>query len=904
MAKTAILPAGVSAGPQLEGVSEYRLANGLRVVLYPFNDRSETTLAVVYGVGGRDDVPGLTGHAHLLEHMLFKGTPSTPDVARAFRERGMRWNAITSLDATTYFASFAGDDPERLDWLIGLEAERMTQATFTQSDLDVEIAVVRNELDIHMSSPYASVLDAVRASVFHVHPYGRSVIGERSDIDRADLAHLRQMYSRFYRPDNATVLISGRMDVPRVLGRIAATFGQVARPVEKLARRAPSEPTQIGEREASIRRVGGIDLLLLAYRTPAIHHPDQPALDALSFMLSNNPQGALFRKFVEPQTLATAGASAQRLQQQGLLLIYATPGQGQTLTSTRDAVSTFVENGIEAHLTDALFNEFKALTKAGYERVQRDPAALAQGLVESAAVGDWRLWFAWREQMHRLQLDDVKRVARTYLVRANRTSGLYWPEDKPVGVIMSEAPAIEELVSEITERAAIAEGESIQADPQWLEERTSYWRSSAGLKVGVLNRRSRSDSVELSIVFRFGSPGQAARDPYSGQVWELINDAGSVNRDWPVINKELAKLNATLHVSAQSSGVVVTLSAPRESLDAGVRIVADLLRNPAWSQRAFDRLRSASLATFDAGLNDPVQRIPMIYAGVVNRARGLAAGDPGYQYSPSEYFDLIRTMTLDKLVASHARWGTGDVIATAVGPIDAAELAEIVHAAFAGWRKAEPFTDFVEHHVAIPGQRHHARVKDRPNGMLSATRYFPLTNDAADYWPMVLVSSILADGAMDSRLGVRLRAQLGASYSVEGFLSAPDPMHGDAASFNVQATFAPARAVDVLEAIAQEIDLARRDGFTQSELDRFRNDLLQRMREQRQLEASVLYALFEHLTRPGWTWARWAEEDAALRAVTLDQLNAAVRKYVRWQDFVVVTSGEWGEDIGLGALSK
>ena len=146
------LPKGVSAGPSIEGISEYTLPNGLRVLLFPDASKPTVTVNVVYGVGSAQENYGETGMAHLLEHLVFKGTPTYPDIPGDFKKRGISYNGTTWLDRTNYFGSFPASD-ETLDWLLALEADRMVNSNIARKDLDSEMTVVRNEMEIGENNP-------------------------------------------------------------------------------------------------------------------------------------------------------------------------------------------------------------------------------------------------------------------------------------------------------------------------------------------------------------------------------------------------------------------------------------------------------------------------------------------------------------------------------------------------------------------------------------------------------------------------------------------------------------------------------------------------------------------------------------------------------------------------------
>src|SRR5690606_7764023 len=180
------LPAGIQAGPMIQGVSEYRLDNGLRVVLAPDASRPQTTVNMTYLVGSRREGPGETGMAHLLEHLMFRGTETQPDALAEFSRRGLAANGSTGLDVTDYYATFASD-PDTLRWFLAWQADAMRHARVSRADLDAEMTVVRNEMERGENSAFGTVLQQTVSAAYMWHPYGRSVIGARSDVEHVDI---------------------------------------------------------------------------------------------------------------------------------------------------------------------------------------------------------------------------------------------------------------------------------------------------------------------------------------------------------------------------------------------------------------------------------------------------------------------------------------------------------------------------------------------------------------------------------------------------------------------------------------------------------------------------------------------------------------------------------------------
>ena len=196
---------------QAEGISEYRLPNGLQVLLIPDAARPTTTVNLTYRVGSRHEGLGETGMAHLLEHLLFKGSPRHPKVWAEFTQRGLSANGSTWLDRTNYYASFAANEGN-LRWYLNWQADAMVNSFIARKDLDSEMTVVRNEMEMGENSPGRILLSQTLAAMYRWHNYGRSTIGARSDVEGVDIAQLKAFYRLHYQPDNATLIVSGKFE--------------------------------------------------------------------------------------------------------------------------------------------------------------------------------------------------------------------------------------------------------------------------------------------------------------------------------------------------------------------------------------------------------------------------------------------------------------------------------------------------------------------------------------------------------------------------------------------------------------------------------------------------------------------------------------------------------------------
>src|SRR5436309_11158932 len=302
----------------LEGVTEYQLANGLRLLTLPDPGIDTSTVHITYLVGSRHEGYGEKGMAHLLEHLLFKGSARHPNVKEEFTRRGARWNGTTSNDRTTYFETFAAGD-DNLAWAIELEADRMVNSFVSKQHLDSEMTVVRNEFELGENNPGSVLFQRVQQLAFVWHNYGNPIIGERADIEKVPIEKLQAFYRTWYEPDNAVLLIAGHFDEARAIERVAQHFGAIAKPSRALPTFYTDEPTQDGERSVTLERVGDQQMVVALYRAMAGSHPDYPALDLLVQVLGDTPTGRLHRALVQKGIASSVWGAERQLHDPGYM---------------------------------------------------------------------------------------------------------------------------------------------------------------------------------------------------------------------------------------------------------------------------------------------------------------------------------------------------------------------------------------------------------------------------------------------------------------------------------------------------------------------------------------------------------------------------------------------------------
>ncbi|MEO7743933.1 MAG: pitrilysin family protein, partial [Usitatibacter sp.] len=497
------LPAPPVKVTEVEGITEYRLANGLKVLLFPDPSKPTITVNVTYLVGSRHENYGETGMAHLLEHLLFKGTPKHPAIDQEFNQRGVRYNGTTWLDRTNYFEMFqAGDD--NLAWAIELEADRMVNSNIARKDLDSEMTVVRNEYESGENSPFGVMFKRMQSVAYDWHSYGRSTIGNRSDIEHVRIANLQAFYRTFYQPDNAVLLVAGKFDPARALALVVQHFGRIPKPMRVLPPEWTVEPTQDGPREFSVRRKGDIQIVAIAYKAPSNLHKDSDGLGFANAILAVAPTGRLHKALVETGKAAQVFGFPLMGAHPGLQIFGAVMKKGDAVEPVRDELIKLVESFGEQPPTKEEMDRTRQNFLNAAEKALANHESLGVQMSEYIALGDWRLFFLARDDVDKVTAAEVAQTARTYFRRDNRTLGYFIPDDAPQRVDVPAAPSVTEVMKDFKPKAATSVAEAFDPSQENIDKRTR--RVQVGnIKVALLPKKNRGETVNVAISLHLGN---------------------------------------------------------------------------------------------------------------------------------------------------------------------------------------------------------------------------------------------------------------------------------------------------------------------------------------------------------------------------------------------------------------
>lgn len=880
-------PGGLEFVAEVEGIEEYRLHNGLRVLLFPDQTVETITVNVTYLVGSRHEGYGESGMAHLLEHLVFKGTPKHPDIPGELTRHGCRPNGSTWFDRTNYFETFAAS-AENLVWAMELEADRMVNSFIRREDLDAEMTVVRNEFEMGENQPGRVLQQRVLSAAYLWHGYGRTTIGARSDIENVPISRLAAFYRRYYQPDNAVLAVSGRIDPERTLQIITETFGEILRPERELPTTYTEEPAQDGERRVTLRRVGDTQAVGIAYHVPSGYHPDFAAVSVLAAILGDSPSGRLYEELVKSGRIAAVSARTLRLRQPGVIYVDARLQLDSELEEATDAILAHVEGIAERPVEAREVSRAVAGMIRSWETTLRNSQDAAIYLSEWSALGDWRLMFLYRDALEQVSAADVNRVAAAYLTRANRTLGLYVPAKNSVRVKVPAAPEFNQLVANYRGKQGLDKGEIFAPSPAHIESRVERVQLPSGLRLVLLPKRTRGKTVNMAFSTRFGRSEDLCSRVAAAEMLGGMLMRGSRHRTREELFDALDRTRASMRLDGVAVGAFAQAEMTRPHVSEVLAIFAEMIQEPALAPEEFQALRTREVYALDES-----RRAPRQLAGThwLRHTRPWPRGDARHFRLVEEELEDLDVLKLDDLRSFHQRfYGVSNAELALVGDFDPEEVKSQLGDLFGDWASPAPYERLASPFAPVAPTRIITETPHKEGAMMQAGMPIDLSDGHPDHVAVAIGSYLTGGGFLSSRLARRLRQKDGLCYGA-GASYAASSFENDA-WFTAYAIFAPQNRDAVERGLRETLEEVLDGGFEADEFADGRGGWLQ----SRTVSRSVDRELAGLLRDRAWQ-GRTLEWDEQIEGeVATLEVSAVVEGLRRWldpRDLVISHAGDF-----------
>jgi zinc protease len=888
----------------IEGVTEYRLGNGASVLLFPEASRPTVTVNMTVLVGSRHEGYGESGMAHLLEHMVFKGTPTHPQVPKALRDHGASFNGTTNSDRTNYFETMPATD-ENLEFGIALESDRLVNSFVKREDLQSEFTVVRNEFERGENSAASVLNQRIYAAAYEWHNYGKSTIGSRSDIERVPIENLQAFYKKYYQPDNVVLIVAGKFEEAKALALAEKHLGSIPKPARKLDATYTEEPPQDGERTVTLRRVGAIGSVGVAYHVPSASQGDWAPLSLMSGIISQSPNGRLYKALVESKLATNASANSDNSHDPGLFFASASCPP-ESLDKVRDVLVKTLETLGDLPFTEDEVDKAKVRSKRNAEMLQSNAQGMSNALSSAASHGDWRLLFIQRDRIAAVTAYDVNRVAKTYFQQPNRTVGVYIPAKESTRLAVPNALPIELVVKDYKGGSVAAAGEAFDPSPANLDARIKIV-NEGGLKAGLLPKKNRGETVSLVLTLHYGNAESLKGLTTAAGMLPQLMMAGTKKHDRQALREELDALGVRIGTGGGGGGrggrggrggggaggaagqLTFSVEAKRDTLPKALALLGEILREPAFPAAEFDtsKLRMASMLS--AGRTEP----GALAGNKLSRSLSIYAKDD-VRYVPTldENLDRIKGVTLDQIKTLYEKQvGGAHAELGVVGDFDPETTVRLVKEMLAGWESKEPVKRIDRKAPAhLNGSQEDIITPDKSNAEYLAGLAFPLSDSDPDYVALRIGNFIFGGSTLASRVGDRIRQKEGLSYGATSSFAASsrDPV----ASLTVTVSTNPANIDKVTAAVKEELDKFLSGGPTDSELADAKQAFVEAQKVGRTGDAAIAAQITSNL-EVGRTFAFTAEQEKAILALTTDKVAEAFRKHVDPKKLVIIRAGDF-----------
>ena len=895
-----------------KNIAEYRLENGLKILLVENHVAPVVTVLVLFKVGSRNEAVGYTGATHFLEHMLFKGTTKhNPEKGNGIDDLltqiGAYWNATTWFDRTSYFEVVPS---EYLELCVSLEADRMRNLLLRQEDHDSEMSVVRNEMERGENYPEEALEKELYAVAFREHPYHHPTIGWRSDVEGVPMERLRKFYDTFYWPNNATVVVVGDFEREDALKTIAKHYGKIPTASEPIPPVYTVEPPQEGERRFQIRRAGDLPRVWVGYHVPEASHPDNYALAAIRHLLGGTYERSsrLYKSLIDSGIAADAFARHHDLRDPGLFIVGATLNPQVALQTAEAILHAELTKLASEPVTEEELGRAKSANIKGTILAKAEPSSLAFLLGESESKADWHWLIDYDDKFNAVTANDIMRVARHYFVQDNRTVGHFIP--KPQQVVATPVANKDSAVAQQAAKGGTASGASQQKEKDKLKKlmegnpplvkakvpKPKVHASDFASKVVkqvlpngltmLLMQNPGTESVGVSGVCRAGKYFSYNKNSNLADLAVELLPKGSLNYGKLEIAEILEAMGipSGLDFSIDNFRVSFGTHLVAKDLPLFLTLLADVLCYPGFEPEELKKTKVEWRAKIIEAMNST-----RMLAFNALRRNIYEPNHPFFEKSFEEELAELDQVSLEAIRELHAKYMVPEATVLAlVGDINIEETIELVSTSFGDWQGGRAGVIAVPQ-ATLPTAKRRVEIKlaDKKSVDIVMGHPTPLKRTDNDFYAAKIANAALGQDTITSRLGQVVRDRAGLTYGIYSAFS--DTAFGQA-PWSVSLSVNPLN-VDKAVALTSEVlaDYLER-GISEDELSKETGRAIGSFKVGLASSSGIARALseFEFL---GLGVAELDNITSRYLSVTKAQADAAMHKYMRPGQAITVVAG-------------
>ena len=891
----AALPPNVEEVETFKGITQYRLkSNGMTILLVPDHTSPVFTFMVVYHVGSRNEAPGNTGSAHLLEHMIFN--KSTENFGRAkghktFQEVLYEAGAdFSSTNMTTWYDRMNGYSTlpaDKLELAMKIEADRLGRGLILDSERQSEMSVVRNEFEIGENNPWQALFKATVAAAIQAHPYHWSTIGYRSDIEGVTTEKLREHYKAFFHPNNAEAILVGDFDTEKALALFDREFGAFKKSDAPIPQVITTEPPQEGERRTLVQRPGTVGMVMVGYMRPGGSHPDFMPLEVLSVLLAEGVNSRLHRALVETGLATNVNSNNFTLRDPYPLLVDATVAPGKGHQEVENAIKAALAEVVAKGVSDEEVKRAQQQIEVSIIRSRDGTYNFASNLGEAVASTDWKWFLTYVDNIKAVTAEDVKRVAATYLVPEHATVGWFVPKSGAgVPPAVAERPAPRTVAENKASTTPVAP-RAREARPvkTTFAQRTTRKVLKNGIILDVVENRSVPTVAIRGIAFAGDTAAPAGKPAVPGLTAKMLQ-RGTKTRTKEQIGALLDNAGATRSYTLGTNETWINANGMARDLPLLIDVIADELKNPAFTAEEFAKAKK-EMETDILRLDDSTGSRGIERLTQVVYAENHPYRSPGRE----KMLASVTAATESDLRAFHgARFTGAGLILAIVGDVDAAKTIALVEKQLGDIPRGERFSLAKTPRTAAveKGVREAVTMRGKANMNIIMGSASGLRRNDPDFEAALIANAALGQNALSSRIGRRVRDTEGLSYSLASRFGYSDELDG---MWYVNVNVAPQNLARAMKSTREEIEKFAKEGLTDAEVESQKSFFAGNYQVGLGSNAGIASALVT-AEKFGFGPKYLDEYPARMRAVTKEQANQAMKLHFFPDRLHVIVAGD------------
>ena len=902
------IPTGYTKVKEIGDISEYKLdSNGLSVLLMEDHSAPVITFMVTYHVGSRNEVNGTTGSTHLLEHLMFKDTKKYQKknhnkIDDLLSTIGAISNASTWYDRTNYHETMAND---QLELGIQIESERMRNLLLREEDKNSEMTVVRNEYERGENSPFEALDVLIKATAFIAHPYHHPTIGWRSDIENVPIQKLRDFYNTFYWPNNATVTVIGDLDKTNALTLIKKYYGEISSSPNPIPQVYTTEPEQQGLRRVVLKRPGQLGVIGVADKVPEGLSIDTYPLTVLNYILSDGKTSRFYKSLTDKNLSVNFFIYYVPFRDSSLFTPYVFLAPGVKHEDVEkiiiDEYDRIKKEGVSQDEVTRAINKITAETSYG-----RDGSySVASQINEAIAMGDWSYFATFEDNIKKVTVKDVQDVVKKYFNTDTRTIGYFYPQN-PGGdegnskgsQMRSRNPSMcyfrdPDLYNE---RSLFISNESSNHENGSSLEAGSLLNTSENAKISDNITRKNINGIDV-ITARTGvkdvitfSGSFAAGDVFSPESNSMIADLtgnmldkGTTKNDKFTLAKKLEDLGASISFTVGSNTFNFSGKLLEKDVPVVIGLLAEQLRMPAFSSEELEKLKKQRIGNFRESMDDPSSVADNTLSQVL-----FPKGHPNYQVPIQQAIDEINKVTVEDIKSFYNKYyGSKSMVFAAAGDIDNKEMENAIDISFKGWKGGVDYPAYKNPNIISSSFSKYITMPGKTSTVFNLGLVTNLRRKDPDYYPLMFGVDVFGGGTFMARLMSIVRDDEGLTYGIYSWLSKDIFCGGQ---WNVQGTFAPQLLAKGTESTLRELKRWVRDGITEAEMKNTKSRLIGEYKVQLATTGGLVNQILSVVQR-GLDVSFIDKYPDIINALTLEQVNNAVKKYIHPEKVAIVVAG-------------